>query len=80
MPMNAQPSPGLWYETEEGDIFLVMTVEESKRTVEIWRLDGAFDEMDLESWYAMELQEIEPPEEWHASMDDFLSGRRRPPR
>jgi hypothetical protein len=46
---------------------------------EVSKLDGAIDEMDLEAWAGMALQKIEPPDEWHGSIEDFLAAWRRRP-
>lgn len=78
--MNTLPTVGTWHENDEGDIFAVVAVHADRRTIEISTLDGAMDEIDLETWAGMALQEIEPPDEWHGSMEDFLAARRRRPK
>lgn len=75
-PMDTLPNVGTWYENEEGDCFVVVAVHPRRETIEIGTLNGTVDELDLEEWSGMELQEIETPEEWHGSMDDFLSAGR----
>jgi hypothetical protein len=75
-PMDAQPAVGTWYENDEGDFFVVVAVNADKGTIEIGTLDGAIDEIDMEAWSGMALQEIEPPDDWFGSMDDFLAARR----
>jgi hypothetical protein len=77
--MNTLPTVGTWYENDEGDIAVVVAVQPDHGMIEISTLDGAIDEMDLEAWSGMALQEIEPPDEWHGSMEDFLAVRRRRP-
>jgi hypothetical protein len=72
--MDAPPTVGTWYEDDEGDRFVVVAIHADRGTLEIGTLDGSVEEMDLEEWTGMTLQEIEPPEEWHGSMDDFLAG------
>ena len=77
--MNTLPTVGTWYESDAGDIFVVVALHPDRGMIEIGTLDGAIDEMDLEAWSGMALREIEPPDEWHGSMDDFLAARRSRP-
>jgi hypothetical protein len=77
--MDMPPTAGTWYENEEGDCFVVVAVHPERGTIEIGNLNGTVDELDLEEWSAMEPREIETPEEWHGSMDDFLSAGREEP-
>ena len=72
-----QPLAGSWYETDEGETFRVVRFDAERRTVEMQFLDGSFAELELEAWQGLNVVEVEPPEEWHASMDDFLAARRR---
>jgi len=71
--MDTPPIVGTWYEDDEGDFFVVVAIHADEGTIEIGLLDGSVEEMGLDEWDAMTLQEIEPPEEWHGSMDDFLT-------
>jgi hypothetical protein len=75
-PVDPLPTVGTWYESDEGDCFVVVAVHPEQGMIEIGTLNGALEEMDLEAWSGMALQEIETPEEWHGSMDDFLSAGR----
>jgi len=77
--MDTQPTVGTWYENDVGDNFVVVAVDPERGTIEIGTLNGTVDEMNLEEWSGMALQEIEPPEEWHGSMDDFLAAGREEP-
>jgi hypothetical protein len=70
--MNTPPTVGTWYEDDEGDCFVVVAIHADEGTIEVSRLDGNVEEMDQDEWGDLALQEIEPPEEWHGSMDDFL--------
>ena len=72
--MDAPPIVGTWYEDDEGDCFVVVAIHAGEGTIAIGLLDGSVEEMDLDEWDDMPLQEIEPPEEWRGSMDDFLEG------
>jgi hypothetical protein len=73
--MNEPPRPGTWYENDEGRVLLVVTADPRAARIDIQHLDGSVDEWTYASWYEMELEEVEPPEEWRGSMDNF--SRRR---
>ncbi len=77
MSANWQPELGAWYETEEGEVFKVIAVNASTGAVDVQGADGRVETLPPEVWREMTLIEIEPLEEWHASMDDFLAARRR---
>lgn len=66
-----EPMVGDWYKTQEGDSFEVIAVDADEEVVEIQYFDGAVEELDLESWYAMELKPREPPEDWSGPFDDL---------
>lgn len=77
MSADRQPAVGAWYETEDGEIFKVLAVNASTGAVDVQYVSGRVETLPPEVWLEMPLIEIEPLEEWHASMDDFLAGRRR---
>ncbi len=74
---DERPISGSWYQSDEGDVFTVAALDETRHTIDIRYLDGRVEEIDLATWRDMELYEIETPEEWHGSMND-LPSRRRP--
>jgi len=74
--MDAQPTVGTWYENDDGDSFVVIAIHADRGTIEVGMLDGLVDEIDMETWSGMTLQEIEPPDDWFGSLDDFLAARR----
>jgi hypothetical protein len=39
--------------------------------VEIQYFDGEVEELDLDSWYEMALEPIEPPEDWSGPFDEI---------
>ena len=75
--MEEQPTAGSWYETDEGDVFVVLAVDAANGKVDVRYLNGKLDQFDREAWHDAEMVEVEPPDEWYPSMDQFLSGRRR---
>lgn len=69
MPSEYSPRIGDWYETATGHSFEVIAYDEEEETVEIQYFDGTLEELDLESWYDLEIDPVEPPEDWSGSMD-----------
>lgn len=65
-----EPMVNRWYRNlEHGDEFQVVARDEQQDTVDIQYFDGNLEEIDLEAWNAMELEPIEPPEDWTGSVD-----------
>ncbi len=65
-----EPMVNRWYRNlEQGYAFQVVARDEQQETVEIQYFDGDLEEIDLEAWNAMELESIEPPEDWTGSVD-----------
>ncbi len=73
--MDEEPMIGAWYETEEGEVFTVLAVDRTSGLIDIRYLDGKVDQFDREAWAGLDLNAIEPLEEWRASMDDFFRER-----
>lgn len=72
MGTQAEPVVGNWYQLlDQGLEFQVVAVDEENEVVEIQNFDGDVDEIELDAWYAMELENIEPPEDWTGPMDDI---------
>ncbi len=69
MANNFQPRVGDWYQNISGDNFEIVAHDIDEATVEIQYFDGAIEEIDADSWYEMEIQPIEPPEDWSGSLD-----------
>jgi CRISPR/Cas system-associated protein Cas7 (RAMP superfamily) len=66
-----EPVPGQWYENlEDEESFRVLTVDEDSELVEIEYLDGEVEEIDLETWHEMDLEQIDEPEGWAESQED----------
>ena len=72
MTRDYEPAVGQWYENlEESDSFRVLSVDEDAELVEIEYLDGDIEEIDLDTWAELDLDEIEQPEGW--SGEDIAS-------
>ena len=71
MSRDYEPVPGQWYENlEDEESFRVLTVDEDSELVEIEYLDGEIEEIDLETWHEMDLEQIAEPEGWAESEED----------
>jgi len=66
------PIEGNWYHhlDREKD-FMVVDVNENEGTVDIQYFDGDIEELEMEEWEEMDLEEIEPPEDWTGPLDDL---------
>jgi hypothetical protein len=69
MSTEYEPRIGDWYKTEAGDNFEIVAVDEDDETVEIQYFDGTVEELDMDTWYDLNVDAIEPPEDWSGSMD-----------
>jgi hypothetical protein len=66
-----EPVPGQWYENlEEEEPFRVLSMDEDSELIEIEYLDGDIEEIDLETWHEMDLEETNEPEGWSESGDE----------
>jgi hypothetical protein len=75
--LDEQPIVGAWYETDEGETFVVLAVDGEKGVVDVQYLGGEVDQFDREVWAGLVLRSIEPPEEWRSSMDELFPERWR---
>ena len=71
MSRDYEPVPGQWYENlEDEESFRVLTVDEDSELVEIEYLDGEIEEIDLETWHEMDLEQTSEPEGWAESDEE----------
>lgn len=72
MPIQNPPVVAQWYKhLDKGQPFQVVSIDEDEETVEIQHFDGDLEEVDLDSWYELEVETIEPPEDWTGPIDDI---------
>ena len=69
MPTMFKPEIGDWYKNERDMSFEVTAVDEEDGIVEIQYFDGALEELDLSTWYEMDLVPRRPPEQWTGPFD-----------
>lgn len=65
MPMYEEPVVGAFYEDleEDGRTFEVVAFDENDGMIEIQYSDGTTDEIDLDDWYGMDLEQLESEED-----------------
>lgn len=63
------PVIGQWFSRPNGSLFEVVAVDEAAATVEIQQFDGTIDEVDIERWPELLLQEVSGPDDWSGSVD-----------
>ena len=69
---DIDPIVGNWYRNLEDQIdFEVVALDEDAQTVEIQYFEGEVEELDLDSWYDLVLEPIEPPDDWSGPFDDL---------
>ncbi len=68
MAREYEPVVGQWYENiDENESFRVLSVDEDAELIEIEYLDGDVEELDLETWQELDLDQIDEPEGWTGS-------------
>lgn len=71
MAAEVDPMVGNWYQhLDKGQRFEVIAVDEEEGMVEIQTFDGTLEQFDLDTWYEMDLEPIEIPEDWAGPLDD----------
>lgn len=71
MQDDIEPVVGTWYQrVKAGEIFQVVAVDEESGLIETQHFDGDLEEIDLEAWYAEDLEVAEAPEDWTGPVDD----------
>lgn len=64
MPTDQEPIVNQWYRhLDKGRQFQVTAIDDEEDTVEIQYFDGDVEEIDLDSWYELDIEPIEPPED-----------------
>ena len=69
MTTKYEPRIGDWYKNPQGAQFEVVAFDEPSGNIEIQYYDGAVEELDMDSWAELNIDAIEPPEDWSGSLD-----------
>lgn len=64
MRNHEYPNIGHWYQDGLRTAMFEVVAVDKDGGVEIQHFDGEIEELDLDSWYELELVEIPPPEDW----------------
>lgn len=64
MRNHEYPDIGHWYQDGMRTAMFEVVAVDKDGGVEIQHFDGEIEELDLDSWYELELVEIPPPEDW----------------
>lgn len=71
MASETDPIVNAWYQhLDKGQQFEVVDVDNKRGLVEIQYFDGGTDEIDLDAWYELDIEPIEPPEDRTGPLDD----------
>jgi uncharacterized protein DUF6763 len=62
MPIEEEPVVGAAYENEEGRKFAVIAFDEDEGTIDVQYEDETVNQIDLDTWYEMELTRVSSPE------------------
>lgn len=71
MARDYDPIQGKWYEDlEENEIFKVLSVDPDQELVEVQYENGDIEEIDLDTWHELDLEQAEEPEGWASDDED----------
>jgi hypothetical protein len=71
MSYELDPVVGKWYrQVDKEDLFRVVKIDEDEDLIEIQYADGEAAELDSESWFEMDLEPSEAPEDWKSPDED----------
>lgn len=65
MSRDFDPVPGQWFEDlDREEIFKVVNLDPDEMLVRIQWLDGEYEDLDLEAWNELDLEQAQEPEGW----------------
>lgn len=71
MPSHMPPLTHQWYRDVLGQLMQVTVFDKDAGLVEVQLFEGEVDEYDLDHWHQLELEAIDPPEDWSGPFDDL---------
>lgn len=72
MDEHPEPAIGQWYRNQEDNrIFEVVALDEDEGTIEVQYFESEIEEIDLDTWYEIPLENIAEPEDWSGPYDDL---------
>lgn len=63
------PAIGDWYESQAGNKFEVIAVDDEDGSIDIQHFDGTVEELDFDAWEESEFFLSDPPEDYSGSLD-----------
>ncbi|WJW76415.1 hypothetical protein QVG61_04785 [Thiohalobacter sp. IOR34] len=70
MATDADPILRNWYQyPAKGQKFRVVAIDEDAGVVEIQHFDGDLEELGLDTWYELDIEPVEAPENWSGPFD-----------
>ncbi len=70
MATDSDPIVNSWYKhLDKGQPFQVVAVDENGFQIEIQYIDGDVEEIDIDDWYFMDLEQIVSPEDIAGALD-----------
>nr|WP_298727968.1 DUF6763 family protein [uncultured Steroidobacter sp.] len=71
MARDYDPVQGKWYEDlEENEVFKVLSVDPDQELVEVQYENGDIEEIDLDTWHELDLEQADEPEGWASDDED----------
>jgi len=68
---DLDPVPGQWYEDlDREEVFKVVSLDPDDMLVRIQWLDREYEDLDLEAWNELDLEQAEEPEGWVDADED----------
>jgi len=65
------PVAGQWYkDLDAQELFQVLSVDPDEEIVEVQYENGDIEELDLDTWHELDLDQTEQPEGWTGSEDE----------
>jgi hypothetical protein len=65
------PVQGKWYEDlEENEVFKVLSVDPDQELVQVQYENGDLEEIDLDTWHELDLEQAEEPEGWASDTEE----------
>lgn len=69
MHTTLKPEIGEWFKHHQNGAFEVVALDAEDQTIEIQYFDGTIEELEIDSWLALEPLPIEAPEDYSGSLD-----------
>ena len=72
MATELDPVVGNWYQDMDKHItFVVVALDEDEGTIEVQFYEGEIEEIDIDDWYEMSLDEASEPDDWTEADEDL---------